>query len=99
MNLNLEQPTTVDELNATIRDASLNGDLVEQIHYSSSTEFVSSHAVGSTSTSIFDAPSTIVSKNGRMAMVYAWYDNEYGYCCQVVRLAKHVAAVRRRTYY
>jgi glyceraldehyde 3-phosphate dehydrogenase len=31
--------------------------------------------------------------------VYAWYDNEYGYTCQVIRLAKHLAGVRRLVYY
>jgi glyceraldehyde 3-phosphate dehydrogenase len=99
MALNLTKPTSVDELNDAIKNASLNGDLVEQIFYSTSTEFSSSHAIGSTSTSICDAPSTIVSEDGKTAMIYAWYDNEYGYCCQVVRLAKYVANVRRKTYY
>ena len=99
MALNLKTATSVDEINESIKNASLNGDLVEQIFYSSSTELSSSQAIGSTSTSICDAPSTLLSEDGKSAMVYAWYDNEYGYCCQVVRLAKHVANVRRKTYY
>ena len=28
-----------------------------------------------------------------------WYDNEYGYSHQVIRLAKYIAKVRRFTYY
>ena len=28
-----------------------------------------------------------------------WYDNEYGYSHQVILLAKHIAKVRRFTYY
>jgi len=52
-----------------------------------------------TSTSVFDAPSTAVSADGKNLTIYAWYDNEFGYTCQVVRLAKHVAGVRRRVYY
>ena len=99
MNLSLSRPTTVEEINGLLKDASMHGDLVEQIHYSSSTEYVSSHAVGMTTTSVLDAPSTIVSPDGKSVNVYAWYDNEYGYACQVVRLAKHVARVRRYTYY
>jgi glyceraldehyde 3-phosphate dehydrogenase len=60
---------------------------------------VSSHAVGTTFTSVVDAPSTLVSKDGNTATLYIWYDNEYGYTCQVVRLAKHVVDVRRLCYY
>jgi len=72
---------------------------VEQIHYSADEEYVSTHAVGMTSTSVLDAPSTIVSADGHTVTIYAWYDNEFGYTCQVVRLAKHAARVRRPSYY
>ena len=41
----------------------------------------------------------IVSKDGKNATVYLWYDNEFGYTCQVVRLAKHAARVRRHVFY
>ncbi|MEM6966190.1 MAG: glyceraldehyde-3-phosphate dehydrogenase [Bacteroidota bacterium] len=99
MNLTLKSPTDVVSINAMVRSAALNGELVEQIQYSTSTEFVSSHAVGSFATSVFDAPSTIVSEDGKSVTLYAWYDNEFGYSCQVVRLAKHVAKVRRMVYY
>ena len=61
--------------------------------------FVSTNAIGMTATSIFDAPSTIVSPDGKSATIYVWYDNEYGYTCQVVRLAKYFAGVRRKVYY
>jgi len=99
MNLTFEKPTNRDEVHDLLREACLYGNLVEQIHYSNSTEYVSSQAVGMTSTSVLDAPSIIVSPDGLTATVYAWYDNEYGYTCQVVRLAKHVAKVRRYYYY
>lgn len=99
MNLSLKTDTSVAELNEIIKDASLHGNLVEQIHYSNSTEYVSSNAVGMTSTSVLDAPSTIVADDLRNVTLYAWYDNEFGYTCQVVRLAKHVARVRRKCYY
>ena len=89
----------IEEVNAILREAALNGDLVEQIHYSNSTEYVSSQAVGMITTSVLDAPSTIVSNDGKTATIYAWYDNEFGYSCQVVRLAKHAAKVRRFHYY
>lgn len=95
LNLTLEQTTTREELKNILKDAASHGDLVEQIRYSNSTEFVSSNAIGMTTTSVVDAPSTIVSKDGKNATIYLWYDNEFGYTCQVVRLAKHIAKVRR----
>lgn len=99
MNLTLNKETSVAEVNSILKDAAMNGALVEQIHYSNSTEYVSSQAVGMTSTSVLDAPSTIVSNDGKTVTIYAWYDNEFGYTCQVVRLAKHAAKVRRFFYY
>ncbi len=99
MTLTLKEGTSVEALNELIKRASLEGKLVEQIHYSDDQEFVSTDMVGSTSTSVFDAPSTIVSQDGKTVTIYAWYDNEYGYTCQVVRLAKYVSQVRRLRYY
>ena len=99
LNLSLEKATNLEEILGKLRHASLYGDLVEQLQYSTSNEYVSSNAVGTTCASVVDAPSTIVSADGKTVTIYAWYDNEFGYTCQVVRLAKHVAKVRRYTYY
>ncbi len=99
INLTIKEATNVENVNNLLREAALHGDLVEQLHYSTSTEYVSSQAVGMTSTSVIDAPSTIISEDGKSVTLYAWYDNEFGYTCQVIRLAKHVAKVRRGVYY
>lgn len=99
MNLSLKKETSLEKLNDLLRNAALHGKLVEQIHYSTDTELVSSDVVGHTTTSVLDAPSTIVSKDGKTVTIYAWYDNEFGYSCQVVRLAKYVSQVRRLRYY
>ncbi len=99
LNLQVEKSTTVEEVNKLFKQASIHGNLIEQIHFSDSTEYVSSHAVGMTTTSVFDAPSTIVSPEGKNITIYAWYDNEFGYTSQLVRLAKHAAQVRRFNYY
>ena len=95
----LKKKASVEEINSLIKQASLSGDLAEQLHYSISEEFVSSHVVGYNATSIVDAPSTLVSEDGKLATIYAWYDNEYGYSHQVVRLAKHMGKVRRKVLY
>ncbi len=99
LNLAVKSETNVEEVNAILKEAAIHGDLVEQIHYSDSTEYVSSHAIGMTTTSVIDAPSTIVSSDKKNVTIYAWYDNEYGYACQVVRLAKVFAQVNRPVYH
>ena len=72
---------------------------MEQIQYSENPDFVSKDVVGTTASSVFDAPSTLMSADGKRVTVYVWYDNEYGYTCQVVRLAKYAAKVIRYRYY
>lgn len=99
MTLQLERATTLDEVNEIMRNAALFGDLFEQIMYSSSKEFVSSDVIGALACSVYDAPATKLSKDGKQLTVYIWYDNEYGYTRQVIRLAKYVAKVRRYMYY
>ncbi|HMC00739.1 MAG TPA: glyceraldehyde-3-phosphate dehydrogenase [Flavobacteriaceae bacterium] len=99
LNLELENSTSVEGFNTIIKKYALEGDLVEQIKYELSDELVSSDIVGSSAPSIYDSKATIVSNNGKNVILYIWYDNEYGYSHQVVRLAKYIAKVRRYTYY
>lgn len=99
LNLQLNQATSKEVVNEIMRQAALQGDLVEQILYSVSNELVSSDLVGSSTPSIFDSPATIVSKDGKTIVLYVWYDNEYGYTRQVIRFAKQLAGVRRLSYY
>jgi len=99
LNLELNKETSVEDLNATIKKYAMEGDLVEQIQYSLNNELVSSDIVGTSAPSIYDSNATIVAKNGKSVVLYVWYDNEYGYSHQVIRLAKYIAKVRRFTYY
>lgn len=99
LNLELENTTSIDAINATMKKYALEGDLVEQIKYSLNNELVSSDIVGSSAPSIYDSNATIVAKNGKNVVLYVWYDNEYGYSHQVIRLAKYISKVRRYTYY
>ena len=99
LNLKLKQKTTVETINATLKKYALEGDLVEQIKYSINTELVSSDLVGSSAPSIYDSQATLVSSDSENAVLYIWYDNEYGYSHQVIRLAKYISKVRRFTYY
>ncbi|MBE9488805.1 MAG: glyceraldehyde-3-phosphate dehydrogenase [Bacteroidetes bacterium] len=99
LNLDLEKTTTLDGVNSVIKKYALEGDLVEQIKYELSDELVSSDIVGSSAPAIYDSKATIVRQDGKNIILYVWYDNEYGYSHQVIRLAKYIAKVRRYTYY
>jgi glyceraldehyde 3-phosphate dehydrogenase len=99
LNLTLKRETTREELNGVLKHYALHSELVEQLEFSDNYELVSSDIIGNPHAGIVDGAATIVGPTGRTAVVYVWYDNEYGYCEQVLRLAKHVAGVRRYTYY
>jgi glyceraldehyde 3-phosphate dehydrogenase (phosphorylating) len=91
LNLNVEKETTVEELNEHLREISLHSDLAKQIDFVSSDEIVSSDFVGSRRAGIVDAKATIV--NGSRVILYVWYDNEFGYSAQVVRIANQMAGI------
>ncbi|MBE0391435.1 glyceraldehyde-3-phosphate dehydrogenase [Flavobacterium sp. PL002] len=99
LNLEVSKETSVEEINVIMKKYALEGELVEQIKYSTNNELVSSDIVGTSAPSIYDSNATIVSNDGKNIVLYIWYDNEYGYSHQVIRLAKYIAKVRRFTYY
>ncbi|MCC9177362.1 glyceraldehyde-3-phosphate dehydrogenase [Arthrobacter sp. zg-Y750] len=91
LNLNLETATDKEEVNAYLRETSLNSPLHKQIDYIDSPEVVSSDFVGSKRAGIVDGLATI--SNGTNLVLYVWYDNEFGYSCQVVRVLEEMAHV------
>ena len=99
LNLEVGKETSIEEINNIMKRYALEGELVEQIKYSLNNELVSSDIVGTSAPSIYDSNATIVSGDGKNIVLYVWYDNEYGYSHQVIRLAKYIAKVRRYTYY
>ena len=99
LSLTVKKETSKEEIDSMFYESSIKGELIEQILYSNSTEFVSSDGVGENCTSIFDSPATQVSGDGRSIVIYLWYDNEYGYTKQVIRLGKHITGVKRYRYY
>ena len=99
LNLSLNKVASRDEVIDIIKQASLFGNLSEQIEFSISNELVSSDLIGNSHASIIDGPATIMAKDNKSVVIYTWYDNEYGYTRQVIRLAKKLAGVVRLTYY
>ena len=93
LNLNLSQATNKEEVNEYLREVALYSDLRQQIDFFTSPEVVSSDFVGSQYASIVDAEATLVTDN--RLVLYVWYDNEFGYSCQVVRLIEHALGADR----
>jgi glyceraldehyde 3-phosphate dehydrogenase len=92
MNLNLKQSTDKEALNDYLRNISLNSKLQNQVDYTASTEIVSTDLVGSRYAGVVDSQATIV--DGDRAVLYVWYDNEFGYSCQVVRVMQEMAGIQ-----
>ncbi len=90
-NLNLKTSTTRDEINTHVRDMAFNSDLSLQISYSYSTEVVSTDLVGTPEPAIFDSVATLADDN--RCVLYVWYDNEYGYSTQVLRVMQHMVGL------
>ena len=91
LNLNLDKATTVDELNTFLREVSMHSPLRNQVDYVTSPELVSTDLVGSKRAGVVDGLATIVDED--RVVVYVWYDNEFGYSCQVVRCVAKMADV------
>ena len=96
LNVTLSKATTKEELNEFMRQTALHSAFRKQIDFSNSPEVVSTDFVGSRAACVFDAQATIV--NGRHAVLYLWYDNEYGYSCQVYRVLEKMAGIKYPTY-
>lgn len=91
LNLTVERETNRDEVNDYLRDVSLNSVLQRQIDYTVSSEVVSSDFIGNRHAGIVDSFATIVT--GKRLVLYIWYDNEFGYSCQLVRVAQKMAGI------
>ena len=98
MNLTVRNGVSIESVNEAIKKAALNGPLRNQIKYSFEKELVSNDIIGNTCCSVFDCPSTKVAMNGNSMVLYVWYDNEFGYTQQVMRMAKYVMNAQRKIY-
>ena len=91
LNLTLGRNTSESEIRDFLRNTSLHSNLQRQIDYSVSPELVSSDLVGNRHACIVDGEALIVKDN--RVVLYVWYDNEFGYACQVVRVAQRWAGI------
>ncbi len=92
LHLTLGRETTLEEVNNYLRNTSLFSALQRQIDFTLSPEVVSCDFVGNRHASIVDGGANIV--NAERAVLYVWYDNEFGYACQVVRVVQKWAGIK-----
>ena len=91
LNLTLSRETTEEEVKDFLRNAALHSSLQRQIDFTTSPDVVSSDMVGNRHACIVDGEAIIVKDN--RVVLYVWYDNEFGYACQVVRVAQSLAGI------
>ena len=91
LNLTLAEDVTVAGVNDFLRNAALHSSLQRQIDYTEASDVVSSDFVGNRHACIVDGGATLAKDN--RAVLYVWYDNEFGYACQVVRVVQKWAGI------
>ncbi len=96
LNLTLVTSCTKNDINEYLRRIALHSPLQNQLGYTESPDAVSSDFVGSREAAILDATATI--SNGKNLVLYLWYDNEFGYSNQVVRMVAKMAGVNHLSY-
>jgi len=92
LHLRLEREVTKQEINEYLRDLSLHSAMQRQIGFTISTEVVSSDFIGDRHAGVVDSHATIA--DGKNVVLYVWYDNEFGYSCQVVRVAQKMGGIK-----
>lgn len=96
LNLQLRREVSRDEVLEYLRQVSLSGPLSRNLDFTAANDAVSSDFIGSRAASIVDANAAIV--DGDTAILYLWYDNEFGYSCQVVRTVQYISGIEYPTY-
>jgi len=86
----LEKEASYDDICAAMKAASESGDISKTLSYTDE-KVVSTDFRGCGFSSIFDAGAGIA-LDGTFVKLVSWYDNEYGYTCNMLRFVQHVAA-------
>ncbi len=89
LTVELEKETSYDDICAAMKAASESGPMSETLGYTDE-KVVSTDFRGVGYSSIFDSGAGIA-LDGTFVKVVSWYDNEYGYTCNMMRFVRHVA--------
>jgi len=96
LHLNVKKGVSVEDLNQCFRNAAFHSGLRTTIDYSNSLDAVSSDFYSNEFACVFDSQATISNFNN--ITIYCWYDNEYGYSRQVVRLLNKALGINLVRY-
>jgi len=89
LTVELNKEATYADICAAMKKASESGDISKTLGYTDE-KVVSTDFRGVGFSSVFDAEAGIA-LDGTFVKVVAWYDNEYGYTCNMLRFVEHVA--------
>ncbi|SFV64536.1 NAD-dependent glyceraldehyde-3-phosphate dehydrogenase [hydrothermal vent metagenome] len=89
LTVELDKPATYDEICSKMKESATTGDISKTLSYTDES-VVSSDFRGIGFSSVFDAGAGIALDDTFMKLV-SWYDNEYGYTCNMLRLVEHVS--------
>jgi len=89
LTVELNKEAKYEDICAAMKKASQSGDISKTLGYTDE-KVVSTDFRGVGFSSIFDAEAGIA-LDGTFVKVVAWYDNEYGYTCNMLRFVQHVA--------
>ena len=89
LTVELNQETTYEAICDVMKAASLSGHLRGVLAYTDD-KVVSTDFRGEPAASVFDAEAGIM-LDPTFVKVVAWYDNEYGYTCNLIRVVQHIS--------
>jgi glyceraldehyde 3-phosphate dehydrogenase len=89
LTIELEKEATYEEICAELKSASESGDMSKTLGYTDE-KVVSTDFRGCGFSSIFDSEAGIA-LDGTFVKLVSWYDNEYGYTCNMLRFVEHVS--------
>lgn len=89
LTVELDKEAPYEEICAAMKAASESGDMSRTLGYTDE-KVVSTDFRGVGFSSIFDSEAGIA-LDGTFVKVVSWYDNEYGYTCNMMRFVEHVA--------
>ena len=89
--LELKKRTSENEIHQLLMDEATTPGKHKQIDISFEQDLVSSDIIGDPAAAIVDGCATCVSSDGHTVNIYIWYDNEYGYCMQVLGFANYLS--------
>lgn len=90
LTVELEKDASYDDICAAVKAAADSGDSISETLSYTEEKVVSTDFRGVSYSSIFDAGAGIA-LDGSFVKLVAWYDNEYGYTCNMMRFVRHVA--------